>query len=247
MFTRNPCRILPTVGAFAASLAILANPGSAQSQPSTEKAHMIERTVSVSATGQASAAPDMATISTGVQAEAATAREAMAANSAAMGKLIDGLKAAGIDSKDIRTTSININPRYGEPRPGKPPVINGYYAQNQVRITVRDLKKLGDLLDTALTLGATQMGGISFDISNAEMLRDEARKAAMINARRRAELYATAAGVALGDVLSISESEPSIQPQVTRGRAVAMSAASVPVEAGELELNATIHVTWSLR
>ena len=208
---------------------------------------MIERTVSVSATGQASAAPDMATISTGVQAEAATAREAMTANSAAMSKLIDGLKAAGIDSKDIRTTAINVNPRYTEPRPGKPPAVNGYSAQNQVRITVRDLKKLGDLLDTALTLGATQMGGIAFDVSKAETLRDDARKTAMINARRRAELYATAAGVALGDVLSISENEPSIQPQVTRGRAVAMSAASVPVEAGELELNATIHVTWSLR
>lgn len=208
---------------------------------------MIERTVSVSATGLASATPDMATISTGVVAEAATAREAMAANTAAMSKLLNGIKAAGFDSKDIRTTTVDVNPRYAEPRPGKPAVINGYSAQNQVRITVRDLKKLGDLLDAVLALGATQMGGIAFEVSQAEKLRDEARKTAMINARRRAELYATAAGASLGDVLSISEDTPSVQPRMMEGRAVAFSAASVPVEAGEIQLNATIHVTWAMK
>ena len=209
---------------------------------------MLERTVSVSANGQASATPDMAAISTGVQTEADSAREAMTKNTQAMSKLIDGLKAAGIDPKDIQTTAVNVNPRYTNPRDGKQPVINGYVAQNQVRIVVRDLKKLGEILDASLTLGATQMGGISFDVSNAEVLKDEARKAAMVNARRRAELYAAAAGASLGQVVSIAEDVRMAGPRpMLMGARTQMTAEAVPVEPGSMKLDATVHVTWSLK
>ena len=209
---------------------------------------MIERTVSVSANGQASATPDMAAINTGVQAEADTAREAMSRNTAAMSKLIEGLKAFGIAPKDIQTTSINVSPRYTNPRDGKQPVINGYMAHNQVHIIVRDLKKFGEILDGALTLGANQMNGISFDVSTAEVLKDEARKAAMSNARRRAELYAAAAGATLGQVLSISEDVRMAGPVPRqRERMMAASAESVPVEAGSMKLEATVHVTYALK
>ena len=208
---------------------------------------MLERTVSVSATGQANATPDMAAISTGVQTEADSAREAMTKNTQAMSKLIDGLKAAGIDPKDIQTTAVNVNPRYTNPRDGKQPVINGYAAQNQVRIVVRDLKKLGEILDASLTLGATQMGGISFDVSNAEVLKDEARKAAMVNARRRAELYAAAAGASLGQVVSIAEDVRMAGPRPMVMARAQMSAEAVPVEPGSMKLEATVHVTWSLK
>ena len=208
---------------------------------------MTERTVSVSAQGRASAAPDRASISTGVQTEADTAREAMSRNTAAMTKLIDGLKALGIAPKDIQTTAIQVNPRYTSPRDGKPPVVNGYMALNQVRITVTDIKKIGEVLDGALTLGANQMGGIAFEVSTAETLKDEARKAAMINARRRAELYAAAAGVTLGPVLTIAEDVRMADPGLYQGRARAMSASAVPVEAGAIDLEATVHVTWALK
>ena len=210
---------------------------------------MSERTVSVSATGQAQATPDMASISTGVQTEAETARDAMARNTVSMVKLIDGLKGAGIDAKDIQTTTVNVSPRYTNPRDGKQPVINGYFAQNQVRIVVRDLKKLGEILDASLTLGATQMGGIAFEVSNAETLKDEARKAAMVNARRRAELYAAAAGASLGQVISIAEDVRMAgpRPMLMGARAASMQAEAVPVEVGSMKLEATVHVTWSLR
>jgi uncharacterized protein len=215
---------------------------------SPEPARMTaERTVSVSAQGHASAAPDRAAISSGVLTDADTARDAMNRNAAAMTKLIDGLKALGIAGKDIQTTAVQINPRYTQPRDGKAPVVNGYTALNQVRIVVTDLKKIGDVLDAAITLGANQMGGIAFEASAAETLRDDARKEAMVNARRRAELYATAAGVSLGQVLTISEDIRATDhgpPMLGRARAMA---ASVPVEAGAIDLQATIHVTWAIK
>ncbi len=235
---------LTSVALMVASIA----PVLAQSPVSTDAHRMIERTISVSAQGHASAAPDRASISTGIQTEAETAREAMARNTSAMMKLIEGLKALGIASKDIQTTAIQVNPRYGNPRDGKPPVINGYAALNQVRIVVTDIKKIGDVLDGALALGANQMGGISFDISTGEVLQDEARKAAMINARRRAELYASAAGVTLGSVLTISEDVRTADQGPFQGRLRGMAAgAAVPVETGAIDLEATVHVTWALK
>ncbi len=206
-----------------------------------------ERTVSVSAQGHVSAAPDRATISTGVLIEADTAREAMSRNSVAMGKLLDGLKALGIAAKDIRTTAVTVNPRYSNARDGKSPTVNGYTALNQVQIGVRDLAKLGDILDGALSLGANQMGGIAFEVSAAETLKDEARKDAMVNARRRAELYAAAAGVKLGEVIAIAEDVRMGGPPVFAGRVRAMAASAVPIETGVADLDATVHVTWSLK
>ena len=144
---------------------------SAHAQTPSESVRMTERSVTVSATGSTSATPDMAYISTGVMTEATTAREAMNLNNAAMSKLIDGLKKLGIDTKDIQTTSVNINPRYTNPRDGKAPIINGYQSHNSIRIAVRNVAKLGDILDAAITLGANQMGGIAFEVSNAEQLK----------------------------------------------------------------------------
>lgn len=243
----KPCRSFVHTFAIVACIAAFAKTtASAQSTP-LENSRMNERTVSVTASGHVSATPDLASISTGVQTEAATAREAMSSNTSAMTKLVDGLKAAGIVAKDIQTTAVNVSPRYTAPRDGKPPVVNGYTANNQVRITVRDLKRIGDILDAALTLGATQMGGIAFEVSTAETLKDEARKQAMVNARRRAELFAAAAGASVGQVLSISEDVQQHSVNFGMTRAVKSAAAPVPVEAGTMELDATVNVTWSLR
>lgn len=251
MFARRPFPRLSPAGlaiALAALMGGAITPAIAQSTSPPDAPRMTERTVSVSAQGRASAVPDRASISTGVQTEADTAREAMSRNTAAMTKLIDGLKALGIAPKDIQTTAIQINPRYANARDGKPPSINGYTALNQVRIVIADIKKIGDVLDGALTLGANQLGGIAFEVSTAETLKDEARKAAMVNARRRAELYATAAGVTLGAVLAISEDVRMGDPGLFQGRARTMSAAAaVPVEAGAIDLEATVHVTWALK
>ena len=204
-----------------------------------------ERTVSVSATGTVSVEPDVARISAGVIAEADTAKDAIARNITVMAKLIDGLKTAGIAAKDIQTSSLNVEPRYTQPKDGRPATINGYRVVNQVRLTVRDVKRLGDLLDQAITLGANQINSIAFDVADAETLRDDARKQAMENARRRGELYAKAAGGQLGPVLRIAESVGDLQSPGPAGR-MAMRA-SVPIEAGTRTLEVEVHVVYALR
>lgn len=237
----TPRATLKSATAMAIGLALLVPLAAAQDGSKTA-----ERTISVSATGSAAAAPDRATISTGVMTEAATAREAMTANATAMKKLIDGLKAQRIEPRDLQTTAVQLNPRYANASGGRAPAINGYQTTNQVRITVREVGRLGEILDQAVTLGANQMGGIGFEVSTAETLKDEARKAAMVNARRRAELYATAAGVTLGPVLSISESvSGGPQPRFQAGRAA--MAEAVAVEPGSVDLQVQVHVTYALR
>jgi uncharacterized protein YggE len=204
----------------------------------------MERTVTVAATGEVVADTDIAQISTGVVTEADTAKEALSRNNGVMTKLVDGLKTAGIPARDIQTTTLNVEPRYTQSKDGRPATINGYRVVNQVRLTVRDVKRLGDILDQAIALGANQINSIGFDVSNAETLRDQARKQAMENARRRAELYAQAAGAQLGPVLQIAEGGAEFAP-VRRERAVLQ--ASVPIEPGTRRLEVSVQVTYELR
>ena len=180
--------------------------------------------------------------------EADTAREALNRNSDTMRKLIDGLKSLGIDAKDIATSSLHVEPRYNNPRDGQPSRVIGYRVTNQVTLVQRNLARLGEVLDQLVTLGANQMGGLSFEVSRAETLKDEARKEAIASALRRAKLYASAAGAEVGSVLSISEDTSVVTPS-PRGFAMARASApsAVPVEAGSQELEATVTVTWSLR
>ena len=205
------------------------------------------RTVSVSATGTVSAEPDLAAIATGVVAEGDTARAALSANTAAMAKLIEGLKTNGIAPKDIKTVSFNVQPRYQNYKDGRPATINGYQVINQVRIVVRDLDKLGQVLDTAVTLGANQMGGIEFQVSAAETLKDEARRNAMANALRRAKLFAASAGAEVGEVIAIAEDmAPPISRPMMQARA-AMSSEAAPIERGSQSLEVRVNVIWALK
>jgi uncharacterized protein YggE len=205
------------------------------------------RTVSVSATGSVSAEPDIAHILTGVISEAETAREAVSRNTSLMKKVVDGLKAAGIPAKDIQTTSFNVEPRYEHPKDGRPPTIIGYRVLNQVHIVARDLAKLGEVLDQAVTLGANQLGSIHFEVSKAETLQDEAREQAMANALRRAKLYATAAGAELGQVLTIAEEVHAGLPRPMPMARATMAAEAVPIERGSQTLEVKVHVTWALK
>jgi uncharacterized protein YggE len=211
-----------------------------------EEAKSMDRLITVSATGYAEAEPDQARLSTGVTSEADTAAAALAANSELMKKVIAGLKENGVDAKDIQTSNFNVEPRYTDARDGGTPVINGYRVTNQVGILVRDLKSLGGLLDKLVTLGANQMHGLDFEVSKAETLKDEARKEAVANARRRAELLAAAAGAAVGDVVQIAEdvSYQGPRPMAMSSRAKADFA---PVEAGTETLEARVTVTWKLK
>ena len=148
----------------------------------------MERTITVSATGTVEAEPDQARITSGVTTEATSAREALTGNSEAMTKVISELKAKGIDAKDIQTASFNVEPVIDYSKDGQPPKTRGYRVSNQVVVLVRDLGQLGAVLDDVITAGANQVQGLSFEVSKADTLKDEARKEAVANALRRAKL-----------------------------------------------------------
>lgn len=241
----QPAALAMTVGValFSSYVGFATRPAIAQ----TAEQKPMQRTITISASARVSAEPDVARITTGVATEADTARDALAKNSDTMKKLIAALKASGVDAKDIATSQLQIDPRYTNPRDGQAPRINGYRVTNQVTITQRNPAKLGDVLDQLVALGANQMGGLTFDVSTAETLKDDARKQAFANARRRAELYAASSGAAMGPVLTISEETAnrlSHGPMVMSGRAA--MAEAVPVEAGTQELEVRVTVTWAL-
>jgi uncharacterized protein len=201
----------------------------------------------ISVTGEAtvSAAPNEAQIEGGVTSEAKTAREASEANNAAMGKVLSALKSAGIAEKDFQTARLSLQPQSAPNRAGVASTIVGYRASNSVTIRLRDVGKVASIIDTLVGAGANELGGISFIVSNASKLLDEAREQAVADARRKAEIYARAAGVTLGAPLSISE-EGAPGPMPFRKMAGGMAAAA-PVAQGEETLQVTVNVSWAIK
>lgn len=203
------------------------------------------RSITVTATGQVAAEPDQARITSGVATEAATASQALSRNSDLMKKVIDGLKAEGIDAKDIQTTSFRVEPRLHAAARREAPTIDGYRVVNQVEVLARNLDRLGDVLDRLVSLGANAMAGLTFEVSRAETLRDDARKEAVANAKRRADLYAAAAGAEVGEVLTIQEGGDVGPRPMPMARA--MRGEAVPIERGTETLEASVTVTWALK
>ncbi|HVX35234.1 MAG TPA: SIMPL domain-containing protein [Hyphomicrobium sp.] len=216
--------------------------------PSRAEDKAMERTITVSATGTAEAEPDQARITSGVMTEAPTAREALTGNTEAMNKVISELKSKGIDAKDIQTASFNVEPVMDYSKDGQPPKLRGYRVSNQVVVLVRDLDKLGTVLDDLVSAGANQVQGLAFEVSKAETLKDEARKNAIANALRRAKLLAAAAGAEVGQVLQISEeTTPDVPVTFAAPRFAKVQAASVPIERGSSTLEARVTTTWALK
>ena len=201
--------------------------------------------ISVSGEATVSVAPDQAQIDAGVTSEAKTAREASEANNAAMGKVLLALKGAGIEEKDYQTSRLSLQPQYAPNRAG-PNAITGYRAGNRVTIRLRDVAKVASAIDTLVGAGANEIGGINFVVSQASKFLDEAREKAVADARRKAEIYAKAAGVTLGEPLSISE-EGSAPPPVFRGKVAAPMAIAPPVAPGEETLSVTVNVSWAIK
>jgi uncharacterized protein YggE len=200
----------------------------------------------VSVTGEAtvSVPPDQAQIDGGVTSDAKTAREASDANNAAMGKVLLALKGAGIDEKDYQTSRLSLQPQYAPNRAGPSPVV-GYRASNRVTVKLRDVTKVAGIIDVLVGAGANELGGINFMVSQASKLLDEAREKAVADARRKAEIYAKAAGVTLGEPINISE-EGSAQP-VLRGKMMAPMAAGAAVAQGEETLSVSVSVSWAIK
>jgi uncharacterized protein len=227
-----------TAFALAASAAILlASPARAQSG--------LPATISVTGEASVSVPPDLAEIDAGVISDARTAREASEANNAAMGKVLLALKGAGIDEKDFQTSRLSLEPQSAPNRSGAPPGIVGYRASNRVTIRLHDVTKVASAIDTLVGAGANDLGGINFMVSQASKLLDEAREQAVADARRKAEIYAKAAGVTLGAPLSITE-EGSAGP-VTFRKMGGVPMAAAPVAQGEETLRITVNVSWAIK
>lgn len=205
------------------------------------------RTISLTGHGEVRSVPDVATVTSGVASEAATAAEALAANTQAMNAIFAALKDGGIAEKDIQTSNFMVQPRYNYPE-NKAPELAGYVVSNNVTVTARKIDALGALLDKLVQAGSNQINGIAFSVSEPDDALDEARKRAVEDATRKAKIYAGATGVTLGPVVTISESG-GYQPPVPMVRAKAMMAdsAPVPVAAGEQALAVDVNITWEIK
>ncbi|MEL6768415.1 MAG: SIMPL domain-containing protein [Pseudomonadota bacterium] len=206
------------------------------------------RTVTVQGSGESLAVPDMAHITLGVTTEARGAARALDENSVAMTAVIEALGTAGIEARDIATSSVNLSPVYDQ-RPDQQGrrAIRGYRASNQVRVRVRALDTLGSTLDAVAEAGATDIRGISFGLAEPDAALNEARRDAMADARRRAELYAEAAGATLGPVLTISEAGLARPTPFDSGMVMRAEAAiAVPVSPGEQSIGANVTVVYAL-
>ncbi|MGO3929081.1 SIMPL domain-containing protein [Rhodopseudomonas pseudopalustris] len=201
----------------------------------------------ISVVGEASiqVPPDLATIDGGVSTDAKTAKEAAAANAEAMAKVIQALKASGIRDEDLQTSRLSLLPQYAAPsRPG-PNSLTGYRASNRVTVRLTDVSKVASVIDILVGAGANEIGGINFSVAAPSKLLDQARDKAMADARRKAEIYARAAGVTLGAPLSIAED--TAQTPATYRRMATGLAAAAPVAVGEETLSVNVSVSWAIK
>ena len=208
------------------------------------------RTLSVSGSGEAFLAPDIAYLYIGVHTEAPTAAEAVADNNSQTEELIQALRDFGIAANDVRTTNFSIWPmdRY-DPATGLPSGEKTYAVDNTVYVTVRELGSLGDLLDTAVQAGANTVNSVQFDVAEKDDALQQARAEAVEDAREQAQALAEAAGLTLGEIRSISfiDAQPYPIFDGKGGGAAAEAAAAVPIQPGQLTFTVNVNVTYELR
>jgi hypothetical protein len=203
----------------------------------------------VSGAGSANLVPDIAYIYLGVHTEKASASEAVDENNAQTQKMIEALKDFGIAGKDIRTTNFSIWPqeRYDQ-FTGTPTGEKTYVVDNTVYVTVRDLDKLGDLLDTVVAAGANTVNSIQFDVADKSEALTQARAEAVKDAAKQAKELTDAAGVKLGEIQSIGFYDSSPYPVFDgKGGGGAAMESSVPIQPGQLTFTVTVSVTYEIK
>lgn len=209
-------------------------------------AQVAEGRIEVRGEGRVVARPDMAEVQAGVSAIGETAGAAIGEMRAGLDPLIAALREAGIDAADLQTSRLSLRPLYGQPdgpRSG-PPKIEGYEAVSQLTLRVRDLERLGELLEIALSAGANAIDGLNLTISDASALRDEARRLAVEDAINAAQVLADAAGRSLGPLISLSEDSGGNGPQPMFMESARMS--DMPVAEGEIEITARVSASFAI-
>ncbi len=206
----------------------------------------IQRTITVTGTGMVTLTPDIAYITIGVHSQDPSATVAMTANNTSAQAVIAAIKAAGVADKDIQTTNFSIYPQQQYDTGGK---ITGiiYMVDNSVYVTVRDLTKLGGLLDASVTAGANTVNSISFDVADKTGALSQARLAAVTDAKKQADELTGATGVSLGTVQSISYYDSSAPVTIQYSRADMSAASSVPVQAGSMQITTTVTIVYEIK
>ena len=229
--------------AFLIALSVVAGLGTTGRAEAEE---MRVPTIVVDGTGSVDAAPDMATGTLGVQARAEAADAALTATSEAAARVLETLSGLGIAARDIQTRAITLNPVYAQRSrdDGEPPEIMGYEASNEVSVRVRALEELGEVLDSVAGAGANNLQGLRFGLSAPEPLRDAARAAAVTEALRQARIYAEAAGLGLGKLLSIEARGRSGGPVMMESASFARAA--VPISTGDVSVTDSVTVEIEL-
>ena len=200
--------------------------------------------VIVTGEGSVSVAPDHAQITAGVTTRAKTVKEATDANSRTMAAITTALAGSGVAQKDVQTARFSVQPVYAPQTAGSEPKQSGYGVSNQVSVTIRDLSKVGDILDRLIAAGATDVGNVAFLVSDPSKAADPAREAAVADAQRKAQLYARASGINLGRVAWIAEDSASAPPiPMVRAR---QAASAVPISSGEEVMHVTITLGFDI-
>lgn len=210
-------------------------------------------TISLQGTGSVSVAPDMAIISFGVTQEAKTAREALDQNNKAMGEILSAMRENGVEEKDLQTSGFNVSPRYVYPKRktnGEQPApqITGYLVSNQLTVRIRDINKVGGILDLSVTLGMNSGGNIQFTNANTKDIIKQARTRAVEDALEKAQTLATAANVKLGNILNINENSSRHRPvAIAQARSLSVQeSAAVPIASGENSYKVNVQMTWEI-
>ncbi len=216
--------------------------------PATLWAEAAPPTITATGEGRVAVAPDMATISVGVTTQQKTAAATLAENNKATAAVLERLKADGVAPRDLQTSGLSLSPLWdrqiSQSSQNNPPKISGYVASNTIVVRLRDLAKLGEILDSTVGQGANQFNGLSFGLQDPKPSEDAARRAAVADAMARAHLYASAAGVRLGRILSISEPSSRAVPEMAMARMAASD--GVPIAEGELSISAQVTIVFAI-
>ena len=236
---------MPRLPFFAALLLFAV---SALAAPASAGDENLTRSISVSGTGLIKAKPDQAQIQIGVTSEAETAARAMKDNNKSMMAVFEAMASMGIVNENIQTSNFMVGPQYAPYNSSskEPAKIIGYRVSNTVSIITNDLDGLGKVLDRLVTVGANQVNGISFGFSDSSALENLARNTAVQDARAKAELYAEASGVELGEVLMIQEGAISVPMPMAR-MSMAACDESVPISVGQESVSAQINITYAIK
>jgi len=240
-------RLIKAAAAFAV-MATFASPQVAAAQDTPTVQGVQGTLLSVSADGKSEARPDMATLNLGVTTEGQTAQAALAENARRMQALTQALRRAGIAERDIQTSSVSVYPQQ-QYRENQTPLITGYQANNTVTAKVRNIDNTGRVIDAAVAAGGNTINGVMFQHADPDAQLDVARRNAIAEARRRAELYANALGMRVHRIVAVQEGggyAPPI-PMPMMERMAADGAANTPVSPGQIETHVGVNVTFELR